>query len=164
MSRFLADHLPDVLVRGLSIDRAFERADRAIVICTVDEHGWPHPAMMSSLEMAARDARNIRLAPHGASRTTRNLVANGKLTIILADEHGTFYIKGDVLLVSPAMRAAPEQAAFNLRVESVLQDHPQDYEDARLTSGLRIARSAVDDERARTVLRELTADPTIIER
>jgi Pyridoxamine 5'-phosphate oxidase len=162
MSTFIADRLPDVLIARLSIDRALDHADRAIVICSVDEHGWPHPAMLSSLELVARDARNIRLAPHSASRTARNLIANGRLTIILADEHGTFYIKGDVLLVSSAMHAAPEQAVFNLRVESVLQDNPQDYEEARLTSGIRITRTGPDDERARTVLRELTADPTII--
>ncbi len=67
-----------------------ERADRAVVICSVDEHGWPHPAMLSSLEIVAVDGRNMRLAIHSRSRTARNLLANGRLTVIVADEEAVY--------------------------------------------------------------------------
>ena len=61
MSRFLADHLTDAL---LAFRRSrHHRVDRAILIVTVDEHGWPHPAMLSSLELVARDARNVGSRP-----------------------------------------------------------------------------------------------------
>ena len=155
MSRFVADHLPEALLGRLSIDRAFDHTDRAIVICTVDEHGWPHPAMLSSLELIARDARNVSLATHASSRTTRNLVANGRLTLILVDEQATYYVKGDVLLRSAAMHAAQELAAFNLRVDSVLHDVAEDYERARISSGIRVERGTLDRARAEAVLREL---------
>jgi hypothetical protein len=157
MSKFIADHLSDVLVARLAADRALANADRAIVICTVDEHGWPHPAMMSSLELVARDARNIRLALHAASRTARNLMANGRLTVILADESGAFYVKGDVLLVSPTMSASLYLAVFNMRVDSVLSDAAEEYERARMVSGIRVERIAFDRVRSEAVLRELLA-------
>ena len=157
MSRFVGDHLPDALFTRLSIDRAFENMDRAIIIVTVDEHGWPHPAMLSSLELVARDARNIRLAPHAASRTARNLRANGRLAFVVADETGTFYIKGDVLLRDATMSAAQELAKFNMRVDSVLQDVPEDYERARIVSGIRVERRDVDRARSEAILRELLA-------
>jgi hypothetical protein len=157
MSRFVADHLPDALVARLSADRALAHADTAIVICSIDEHGWPHPAMLSSLELVARDARNIRLAPHHRSRTARNLTLRGRVTVICADVDGVFYIKGDVRLISPSLTSVPELCAFNLRVDSVLQDVPQEYEAARILSGVRVARGSVDRERAEALLRELAA-------
>jgi hypothetical protein len=157
MSRFVADQLPDVLLDRLRIDRAIENADRAIVICTVDEHGWPHPAMVSSLELAARDARNVRLALGTRSRSLRNVRENGRLTVIIADERAVYYIKGDALVVSPALAARPAFAGINLRVDSVLEDIAADYEHASLTSGIRIERDAVDPSAARQLLDELVA-------
>jgi hypothetical protein len=157
MSRFVADHLTQPLLSRLSIESALNNADRAILICTVDEHGWPHPAMLSSLEVVARDARNIRLGPHHQSRTARNLRSNGRLTIVLADERGVFYIKGDVLLATPSMTADPNLAGFNMRVDSVLEDVPHDYESAKVVSGIAVERGEWNRSHAEAVLRELTA-------
>ena len=151
--------MPDALLARLSIDHAIERADRAIVICTVDADGWSHPAMLSSLEVVAHDAHHIRLAIHINARSTRNINANGKLTLILADEEGVFYIKGDAVQVSPAMVAAPGHAIFHLRVVSIREDHAAAYENARITSGIRVARGTLDIARAEAVIRELMADP-----
>jgi hypothetical protein len=157
MSQFVADHLPDNLVAWLSSATALGRADHAIVICTVDEHGWPHPAMLSTLEIVAKDASNIRIATHISSRSTRNLKANGILSMVLADQTGVYYIKGDAILLAPAMTVAPQNAKFNLRVDSVLQDNPHEYEKARIVSGIRIERDDIDLAAARAVLDELIA-------
>jgi hypothetical protein len=158
MSRFLGEGLPDGLVRALGIEQALARADRAIVLCTVDEHGWPHPAMVSSLELVARDARNIRLALDTGSRSTRNLRANGRLTLIVVEDATVYYIKGDALDRATSLVAAPLQAGFNLRIDSVLEDRPRDYEGAELVSDLRIARAALEPDHALAVVRELLVD------
>jgi hypothetical protein len=158
MSWFVADQLTGPLLERLSIDRALSFANRAIVICTIDEHGWPHPAMLTSLEIVARDARNVRVATDVSSRTTRNLKTSRKLSLILADEDAVYYLKGDVLLVAASMQTAPRQAKFNLRVDSVLQDFAQEYEDARILSGIRIERAQLDESQARATLEELLAD------
>ena len=158
MSRFVADHLNPDLIAQLSADTAVARANVAIVICSIDEHGWAHPAMLSTLEVVAKDARNMRIATHVGSRTTRNLETNGKLSMILADETAVHYLKGDVLRLAPAMRTMPHYAKFNLRVDSVLQDVPTEYENARIVSGIRIERSDLDTQKARSILEELLSD------
>lgn len=156
MARLIGHHLTEALLERLSADRAVERADHAIVICSVDEQGRPHPAMLSSLEILARDARHIALAVHASSRTARNLAANRHLTLILADESGVHYVKGDAALTSASMTTAPALSAFTLHVDRVLEDTPADYERAQIVSGIRISRAALDAERAQAVLRELS--------
>ena len=159
MSTLLGDHLPQSLQSRLSADRAFDEADRAIVICSVDDRDFPHPAMLSSLELIATDATAIRLAVYGASTTARNLRANGRLTIVLADERGVFYVKGDASLIKDAMNAAPELAVFSLRVDAVLHDDPANHENARVVSGIRVERGTVNVERGRLILSELIPNP-----
>lgn len=158
MSRFVADHLNPDLIAQLSADTAVARANTAIVICSIDEHGWAHPAMLSTLEVVAKDARNVRIATHIGSRTTRNLRANGKLSMIIADETAVHYVKGDVLPLAPSMRTVPHYAKFNLRVDSVLQDVPTEDENARIVSGIRVERSDLDTQKARSILEELLSD------
>lgn len=155
MSRLIGHHLTETLLQTLSADRALERADHAIVICSVDEQGRPHPAMLSSLEIVARDARSIRLAVHASSRTARNLTANAHLTLILADETGVYYVKGNATLTSASMRAAPALSMFTLHVDRVLEDRPGDYEQSTIVSGVRITRGTLDRIRAEAILREL---------
>ena len=157
MSSFVGDALPETLTHRLSADQALERSDRALVICSVDEHGWPHPAMLSGLELVALDHRNIRLALHTRSRTTRNLRANGRLTVILADEDAVYYIKGDTLALA-INAATPDLTRFNLRVDSVLQDASGADEHARIVTGIRITRDAMDPAAARARLDALLAD------
>jgi hypothetical protein len=158
MSKFISDHLPESLLARLSRSESFDHANVAIVVCSVDEHGWPHPAMLTTLEVVARDARNIRLAMHGRSRTARNMQTNGMLTLILADEHGVFYVKGDVRLTAPSVPSVPDLAAFNLRIDSVLEDNPAAYEKARIASGITVVRDDADRTRAEALLTELLAD------
>src|SRR5262245_1716431 len=158
MSKFIADHLPDVLLARLSVERAIEDAGRAIVICTVDEHGWPHPAMVSSLELVAHDARNIRLAVHARSRSLRNVREKGRLTVIVADEQSVHYIKGTALVLLPSLSTRTDFAKINLRVDSVLEDAAAEYEHARITSGITLARDAIDPTAARSLLDELLGD------
>lgn len=157
MSRLIGHHLSAALLGTLSVARAMDRADRAIVICSVDEQGRPHPAMLSSLEIVARDARSIRMAVHASSRTARNLAANRHLTMILADEAGVFYVKGDAALTAASMTSAPAMSMFTLQVDRVLEDSPADHERAQIVSGIRVTRAAPDADRAQALLHELSA-------
>ena len=158
MSKFVGDQLNDALLSRLGIDRALECADRAFVLCTIDEHGWAHPAMASSLELVARDRTNVRIALGTRSRTVRNLQADGRLTLIVVDDASAHYIKGDVRLLAPTLAARTDHSKFNLRVDSVLEDIAADYEHARITSGIRIDRDPPDPAAARALLDELLAE------
>jgi hypothetical protein len=143
------------LLSRLSADRALEFADHAVIICSVDPDGHPHPAMVSSVEMIAVDAGTIRFAIYGSSRTARYLRENGRITIIVADEAGVFYVKGTVSAAATPLNIAPELTIFTVHVGMVLEDHAAKHEDARIVSGITVRRGAMDVARARAILASL---------
>ena len=133
-------------------------AHLAIVLCTVGDTGWPHPAMLSYYEVAATDARTLCLAVYKDSRTCANLRARAKATLILTDERLACYIRAAVRNVTPAMETAPYNARIELDVEQVTFDEPPpDLEPGAfiLTGITYAARTGEALARARRVLAEL---------
>lgn len=158
MARRRTQALPDDLYRRLSGLDAESYAALAIVVCTIDADGWPHPAMLSYFEVAAIDAHTLHLAVYNDSRTCANMRARAKATLIIVDEGLVCYVRGAVDLVAPAMTAAPFNAALNLRVEQVVFDEPPpDLEPgAFVTGGITYrARTGASLNTARAVLAEL---------
>lgn len=161
MAKLIGSELDADLVERLS-GRALERvADRVIQIVTVDEAGWPHPALLSYFEVVAIDRRNIRLATYTDSTTTANMRRNGKLTVMVIDRQVVYYVKGTVEELASRMACAPENAKLNLRVERVFTDLP----DPRFEPGAYIAAGvtyynpnrAAELAKARQILAELQA-------
>jgi Pyridoxamine 5'-phosphate oxidase len=124
MPRRRTELLTDDLYRRLGGDNVGSHAGKAIVLCTVDEHGWPHPAILSYFEVAAPDCHNLRLAVYTNSRTCANMRERGKATLIIVDVGLVCYIRGTVTQLAPEMREAPYNAKLNLRVEQVVFDEP----------------------------------------
>ena len=150
--------LDDDLYRRLSGESAEALSALAILVCTVDEHGWPHPAMLSYFEVAAIDPDNLLLAVYTDSRTSANMRARGVATLIVVDEGLVCYIRGRASQVAPAMSTAPYNAVMNLRVDRVVFDEPPpDLEPgAFVTNGITYRpRTGAALERARAVLKEL---------
>src|SRR5688572_23395467 len=163
VARLRTQALTEELFRRLSGSGAESLAHLAIVVCTVDAEGWPHPAILSYFEVAAVDRQNLRLAVYTDSRTCANMRERGKATIVIVDERLVCYVRGDVQELMPAMKTAPYNAKLNLRVEQVLFDEPpQELEPgAYVTSGiLYSARSPKALDQATAVLAELMADDT----
>ena len=77
--------LTDDLFRRLSGAEVDAFAALALLVCTVDAEGWPHPAMLSYFEVAAVDRDNVRLAVYKDSRTCANMRERGKATLIVVD-------------------------------------------------------------------------------
>lgn len=137
MSKHLGPHLTvSLLSRLTSTDERY--SDRAIVICTVDDYGHPHPAMLSSGEFTALGDRTIRLVAYAASRTAHHLQARALVTAILADVDGVFYVKAAAV----SSREESGRMVFELQVREVLEDTPAPEEGARITSGIRFERAA----------------------
>ena len=158
MARRRTEALPDDLYRRLSGLDAESYATHAIVVCTVNADGWPHPAMLSYFEVAAVDPRTLHLAVYTDSRTCANMRERGKATLIVVDEGLVCYIRGPVAELAAAMQTAPYNAALRLRVEEVLFDEPPpDLEPGvAVTSGITYGvRQAQALARARAVLTEL---------
>ena len=158
MSRVRTKELTDDLYRRLNGSEIESLAALAIVVCTVDAEGWPHPAMLSYFEVAAVDRQNVRLAIYNDSRTCANMRERGKATLIVVDQNLVCYIRGAVEQMVPAMAAAPFNAMLSLRVGEVTFDEaPPDLEPgAFVTGGITYRpRSGAPLAQARAVLAEL---------
>src|SRR5688572_1439861 len=104
MARRRTEQLTDDLSERLAGAGIDAHADQAILICTVDSNGWPHPAMLSYFEVAAIDRHNLRLAVYTNSRTCANMRERGKATLIIVDTGLVCYLRGTVAELAPAMR------------------------------------------------------------
>jgi pyridoxamine 5'-phosphate oxidase-like protein len=159
MSRSLGNTLPaDLLatLRGRDLERV---ADQVIVVCTVDERGFPHAALLSYFEVVALGAGTLRLAMYGDSRTTANVVREKRLTLILVHAHVAYYIKGEADVIAPAMKTMDYNAKVHMRIVDVLADaaNPELEPGAYIASGPTYVNPmrAQEMARARTLLAEL---------
>ena len=159
MSKLIGESLPDDLFERLNGRDLQAVADRVIVVCSVDDRGFPHPALLSYFEVVATDRRTIRLAMYSDSRTTLNARREGRLTLVLVDEGVAYYIKGVVTELARSMRATPYNTKLELNVAEVLKDEPNPELEpgAYISSGITYVnpRRASELERAQQALMEL---------
>ena len=159
MPKLASHQLTEDLFRrlcGLFVD---EYADKVILVHSIDINGWPHPAILSYFEVAAKDCLNIRLAMYKTSKTTENIHRTGKVTLSIFDERVTYYIKGTATDVRPEMASAPHNSKTNIHVNEVLVDQA----DPVLEPGAYIAAgviyvnpgAAITRPRNTAILREL---------
>jgi len=161
MSTHVGDTLPDDIFEALSGRDLAGVADRVVVVSTVDERGFPHPALLSYFEAVALDRRTIRLATYAESRTTQHARREGKLTLVFVDAAFVYYVKAAVRQLAESMRATPYNAKLECRVLEVLRDAPDPVREpgAHIASGIRYVnpQRAVERERAERVIAELRA-------
>ncbi|GBC78590.1 hypothetical protein HRbin08_02086 [bacterium HR08] len=128
MSVSMGSLLPPDLLRRLAGDDLDAHLEKVVLLVSVDEEGWPHPALLSYFEVVAHDARTLHLAIGNRSRTARNLRERGRLTLIVVDAEMVYYIKGRAREIAPRMDASPEDAVFRVQVEHVLADRSREEE------------------------------------
>lgn len=111
---------------------------KIVVALTVDEAGWPHPALLSYSEVVAKDRQNIRLAAYRDSTLTRVARRSGPATLAVFDEGLAQYIKGVLSESRSTLDGAPGSAKLNLRIHAVLSDDPDPRDDAgsRIVGGI----------------------------
>jgi len=145
--------LTDDLYRRLCGQFIDEYASKVILVHTIDENDWAHPAILSYFEAAAKDRRSMRLATYKTSRTTQNIGRTGKLTLSIFDERVVYYIKGTAEIAGE-MRSARYNAKIKVNVEEVLIDQadPALEPGAYITGGITFTNP---NPPAIAVLREL---------
>ncbi|HVO94296.1 MAG TPA: hypothetical protein VMT22_15710 [Terriglobales bacterium] len=118
--------------------RAVEKLEGKIIpIFTLDESGWPHPALLSYYEIVARDASNLDLAVWKDSSTANNLRRAGKVTLMITDKEINYYLKGAVSQLQSEMAGIPQVSRFRVALQEVLEDQEPN---AQITSGLTYLR------------------------
>lgn len=122
MSRLMGNELPRDLVTRLSGENVSNHAGKVVVLLSVDEKGWAHPAMFSYYEIVATGASTLRLAIGGKSTSAANLKRNGKATIIFTEKDSNYYVKANAKLERESLETVPSEGMFALRVEQVSED------------------------------------------
>jgi hypothetical protein len=158
MSVRLKPELPDELFYRMNGGQLDRHPDQVILLITIDEGGWPYGAMLSYLEVIARDRRTLRLAPWTNSTTTGNLRRNGKASLLVIEEGLAYYIQGTAAELDREMEGFPGMAKIEVRIDSILKDNALDYEGAaRITNGIRFENPDLDAARIEQGRRVLAA-------
>jgi hypothetical protein len=133
----LGNQLTPELAERLNGKQIGSQAGKAILLVTVDDKNWPHPAMLSYYEVVAKGRGIIDVAVGKASTTARNLRQSGKITLLLTDEGMNYYVKGQALEVDESMTEVPFMSLFRVNVEQLLEDQEPG---AAITSGITFGR------------------------
>ncbi len=157
MSRSLGSALPPELIARFAQVDLPARLGRGLPFLTLAADGTLHPMLCSYLEWLAVDARTLRLAIAGRSRSARNLEERGVGTLLVVEAGLTIYIKCRAM--GPPLRRE-ELARFDLVVEDVLEDAPTAEEgDVRITGGITYAPvPGIEESWVKAVLAALRAE------
>lgn len=148
MSRLVGNHLTEALMSRLSGVEVDVHEGKIIPIFTLDERGWPHPALLSYYEVRAKDASTLDLALWKESSTANNLRHSGKITVMISDKGVNYYLKGSVQQLEAEMVGAPQVSRFRMAIEEVLEDQEPN---AEITTGLTYRRLSKRDSSDFTV-------------
>ncbi|MFQ5539121.1 MAG: pyridoxamine 5'-phosphate oxidase family protein [Candidatus Binatia bacterium] len=158
MSKLLGPVLTEELINRLNGSDLGSKGGKAIIIVTVDEQGWSHPAMLSYYEVVAKDRSRIDLAIGRSSTTAKNLRRTGKITILVTDSGVNFYIKGDAREIRGSMEAASFMSLFRVEMGQILEDQEPD---AAITSGVTFSRPVKKEvnEMVEKIFQEVLREP-----
>lgn len=137
MSQLIGKELTQELFNRLNGEGADSQMGKAIIIVTVDEKGWAHPAMLSYHEVVAKDRSRIDLAIGKTSTTAKNLRRSGKITLLVTDSGINYYLKGNACELRESMAETPFMSLFRIEMEQLLEDQEPD---AAITSGVTFSR------------------------
>jgi hypothetical protein len=157
MSRIIGNQLTDALLMRLSGAAIASHEGKIIPIFSLDEGGWPHPALLSYYEVVAKSPATLEMAIWKDSSTANNLRRVGKISLMIADNGVNFYIKGAARELEKEMTGAPQVSRFQIAIDQLLEDQEPN---AQITSGMTYTRAkerAASDFSAKVlrILREL---------
>ncbi|MFQ5899380.1 MAG: pyridoxamine 5'-phosphate oxidase family protein [Candidatus Methylomirabilia bacterium] len=161
MSRSLGAELPSDLLARLSQADLPHHLATVLPLITVDPGGFPHPMLLSSLEVRAVDPETIRTVIGARSRSARNLLERPAATLLIIEPDRTVYVKARATDGPYPVTGLPDVGLFVLSVEDVLEDAPQEWEGGmRITGAATYAPApSLDEPRARATLDALSRGP-----
>jgi hypothetical protein len=142
MSKLLGQTLNKELLERLKGKNITSKEGKAIIIVTVDEQGWAHPAVLSYYEIVAKSEGQIDIAVGKTSTTGKNLRRTGKITLLVTDAGINYYIKGGAQETRESLGAVPFMSLFRVEVAQLLEDQEPG---SSITSGLTFIRPEKTD-------------------
>ncbi len=137
MSKLLGKVINEELLGRLSGNDIRSTVGKALIIVTVDEQGWAHPAVLSYYEIVAKSEDRIDIAVGKTSTTGKNLRRTGKITLLVTDAGINYYIKGDARETRESLGKVPFMSLFRVEVAQLLEDQEPG---ATITSGIAFTR------------------------
>jgi hypothetical protein len=137
MSRLLGKELTEALLKRFNGQNVEAYEGKIIPIFTLDESGWPHPALLSYYEVVAKNSTTLDIALWKNSSTARNLRRTNKITFLITDKGVNYYLKGSVKELQAEIPGIPLQSRFRVSAEELLEDQEPN---AEITSGLTYRR------------------------
>src|SRR5262245_66378441 len=137
MSQLLGKKLTEALLDRLNGRDVGAHEGKIIPIFTLDESGWPHPALLSYYEVVAKNSTTIDIALWKNSSTAKNLRQTNKVTFLITDKGINYYLKGSVKELQTEIPGIPLQSRFRVTAEQLLEDKEPN---AEITSGLTYSR------------------------
>lgn len=137
MSHRLGNELTPELFDRLKGEDIASQVGKAIVLVTIDERGWAHPAMLSYYEVVAKNRSAIDLAVGKTSTTAKNLRRTGKITLLVTDSGVNYYLKGNARELKESMDGVAFMSLFRVAMVELLEDQEPD---AMITSGVTFSR------------------------
>ena len=125
MTKSLGAALTEELYSRLSSQNLSDVGKRVIVFTTVDEDGWPRHSMLSHYEVVAKDRTRLLLLAYGGSRSTKNLLRNGKAVLLFVDEEMSLYVRvqcSRVVKGDDPVLGATREVLFEGKVLDTLED------------------------------------------
>jgi hypothetical protein len=158
MSQLLGKELTEALFNRLNGQNVEAYEGKIIPIFTLDESGWPHPALLSYYEIVAKNSTTIDIALWKNSSTARNLRQTNKVTFLITDKGINYYLKGSVKELQTEIPGIPLQSRFRVTAEQLLEDQEPN---AEITSGLTYSRrsSRATTDHAVEVFNRLRGEP-----
>jgi hypothetical protein len=157
MSQRLGKQLTEALLKRLSGQDVEAYEGKIIPIFTLDESGWPHPALLSYYEVVAKNLTTLDIALWKNSSTARNLRQTNKITFLITDKGINYYLKGSVKELQSEIPGIPLQSRFRVNTEELLEDQEPN---AEITSGLTYRRRKMrDTDPAVEVFNRLREEP-----
>ena len=137
MSRTLGKELTEALLKRFDGRNVSSQEGKIIPIFTLDESGWPHPALLSYYEVVAKNSSTLDIGIWKNSSTANNLRRAGKMTLMITDKGVNYYLKGSVRELQEEMAGLPQVSRFRMATEELLEDQEAN---AEITSGLTYSR------------------------
>jgi Pyridoxamine 5'-phosphate oxidase len=137
VSRLVGKELSEPLLKRLSGEVVASHEGKILPIFTLDERGWPHPALLSYYEIVAKNSSTIDIALWKDSSTANNLRRTGRVTLMITDKGTNYYVKGSVEEAEAQMAGAPQVSRFRMTTEQLLEDQEPN---AEITGGMTYSR------------------------
>lgn len=137
MSRVVGTELTPALFERLAGGDIEQHEGKIIPLVTLDEAGWPNPALLSYYEIVAKTAAALEMVLWKNSSTANHLRRSGKVTLMVIDPGVNYYLKGRVRELEYEMAGAAQVSRFGVALEQVIEDQEAN---AEITSGLTYKR------------------------